>query len=113
MYLSDYRGKMGRMSDAGALLKAIDGSGREMRLPNLYLAPNTSATIDLNSYIEGKAEGVTVAKESVARAELKGNTLIVTAISEGQTPLTLSCSNGDKHYITITVREGATGNGWF
>ena len=113
MYLSDYRGKMGRLSDAGALLKAIDGSGREMRLPNLYLAPNTSATIDLNSYIEGKAESVSVANESVAKAELKSDTLVVTAIGEGQSSLTLSCSNGDKHYITITVREGAMGNGWF
>lgn len=113
MYLSEYRGKMGRLSDAGTLLKAIDGSGRDMRLPNLYLAPNTSERLALDSYIRSKAESVSVANESIAKAELKNNELIVTALSVGQTALTLRCSDGEEHHITVTVREGASDNGWF
>lgn len=113
MNLSDYRGKMGRLSDAGALLKAIDGSGRDMRLPNLYLEPNATESIALDSYIEGKAESVSVAKQNVAKAEIKENTLVVTALGEGQTALTLHCSGGEEHHITVTVRVGASDNGWF
>ena len=113
MYLSEYRGKMGRLSDAGALLRAIDGSGRDMRLPNLYLAPNTSEKLALDSYIRSKAESVSVVNESIAKAELKNNELIVTALSVGQTALTLRCSDGEEHHITVTVREGASDNGWF
>jgi subtilisin family serine protease len=113
MNLSDYRGKMGRLSDAGALLKAIDGSGRDMRLPNLYLEPNATKSIALDSYIEGKAESVSVAKQNVAKAEIKDNTLVVTALGEGQTALTLHCSGGEEHHITVTVRVGASDNGWF
>ena len=113
MNLSDYRGKMGRLSDAGALLKAIDGSGRDMRLPNLYLEPNATESIALDSYIEGKAESVSVAKQNVAKAEIKDNTLVVTALGEGQTALTLHCSGGEEHHITVTVRVGASDNGWF
>lgn len=113
MNLGDYRGKMGRLCDAGALLKAIDGSGRDMRLPNLYLEPNATESIALDSYIEGKAESVSVAKQSVAKAEIKDNTLVVTALGEGQTALTLHCSGGEEHHITVTVRVGASDNGWF
>ena len=113
MNLSDYRGKMGRLSNAGALLKAIDGSGRDMRLPNLYLEPNATESIALDSYIEGKAESVSVAKQNVAKAEIKDNTLVVTALGEGQTALTLHCSGGEEHHITVTVRVGASDNGWF
>lgn len=113
MNLSDYRGNMGRLSDAGALLKAIDGSGRDMRLPNLYLEPNATESIALDSYIEGKAESVSVAKQNVAKAEIKENTLVVTALGEGQTALTLHCCGGEEHHITVTVRVGASDNGWF
>lgn len=113
MNLGDYRGKMGRLSDAGALLKAIDGSGRDMRLPNLCLEPNATGSIALDSYIEGKAESVSVAKQNVAKAEIKDNTLVVTALGEGQTALTLHCSGGEEHHITVTVRVGASDNGWF
>ena len=113
MNLGDYRGKMGRLSDAGTLLKAIDGSGRDMRLPNLCLEPNATESIALDSYIEGKAESVSVAKQNVAKAEIKDNTLVVTALGEGQTALTLHCSGGEEHHITVTVRVGASDNGWF
>jgi subtilisin family serine protease len=108
--LEEYKGKMGNLVDAGALLKAIDGSGRDMRLPNLYLAPEESITLDLTYYnIEG-AKSVNVANETIAEAQLDDNTLTLTAKSEGQTTLSIEA---DKSYtVTITVRKGANDNGW-
>ena len=110
MNLADYKGKMGRLVDAGSLLKAIDGSGRDMRLPNIYLAPNNSTTLTLSDYnIEG-AESATVVDTAIAEAKLEGNALTITAKSIGQTSLTVVA---DKRYsVTITVREGANNNGW-
>lgn len=110
MNLADYKGKMGRLVDAGSLLRAIDGSGRDMRLPNIYLAPNNSTTLTLSDYnIEG-AESATVVDAAIAEAKLEGNALTITAKSIGQTSLTVVA---DKRYsVTITVREGANNNGW-
>ena len=111
MNLAEYRGKMGRLADAGALLKAIDGSGRDMRLPNICLAPNTSTTLNTAEFITEGAASVEVVNESVATATLAGNMLTINAKSEGQTSLILTTDKGTKHYATITVREGAS-NGW-
>lgn len=111
MNLEDYKGKMGRLVDAGALLKSIDGSGRDMRLPNLYLAPETTTTIDLGDYLAAEAQSVEVNNSNFATVSLSGNMLTVNAIAEGQTALTIICSDGSKHYATITVRRGANDNG--
>lgn len=112
MNLAEYRGKMGRAIDAGALLKAIDGSGRDMRLPNLYIAPEQTATLDCSEYIDDEVESATVANEAIAKASVNGNILRVEALSEGQTTLRLSSS--EKQYsITVSVRRGAeNNNGW-
>lgn len=110
MNLEDYKGKMGNLVDAGALLKAIDGSGRDMRLPNLYLAPDESVTLELTYYNIEDAESVKVGNSEIAKAVLEGNTLTITAKSEGQTTLTIEA---EKSYTaTITVRKGANDNGW-
>lgn len=112
MNLAEYRGKMGKAIDAGALLRAIDGSGRDMRLPNLYIAPEQTATLDCSEYIDDEVESVTVANEAIAKATVEGNILRVEALSEGQTTLRLSSS--EKQYsITVSVRRGAeNNNGW-
>ena len=111
MNLADYRGKMGRLSDAGALLKAIDGSGRDMRLPNICLAPGATITLDIADYITEGAKSAEVVNSDIATAILEGNTLTISAKREGQTSLMLTTDSGTKHYATITVREGAD-NGW-
>ena len=111
MNLEDYRGKMGRLVDAGALLKAIDGSGRDMRLPNISLAPNSSTTITLSDYLTSEAKSAEVVNSTIATVTLDGNTLTINAKSEGQTSLTVVCEDGTTHYATITVREGGE-NGW-
>ena len=111
MNLADYRGKMGRLADAGALLKAIDGSGRDMRLPNICLAPGATITLDIADYITEGAKSAEVVNSDIATAILEGNTLTISAKREGQTSLMLTTDSGTKHYATITVREGAD-NGW-
>lgn len=110
MNLEEYKGKMGRLVDAGALLKAIDGAGRDMRLPNLYLAPETTMVINLNEYNIVDAKSATVVNSNVAEVALQDNTLTVMAKSVGQTTLTVVADKS--HTVTITVREGANDNGW-
>ena len=110
MNLADYRGKMGHLIDAGALLKAIEGSGRDMRLPNLYLAPEESITLKLDDYNIREAKSATAANSTIAEVRLEGNTLIIKAKDEGQT--TLSVVADKTHTATITVRKGANDNGW-
>ena len=110
MNLADYRGKMGRLVDAGALLQAIDGSGRDMRLPNIYLAPEQSATLPLSDYGVVDATKVEVESNIIAEAKIEDGCLVVLAKSVGQTKLTVTADK--KHTITVTVREGASNNGW-
>ena len=110
MNLADYRGKMGRLVDAGALLKAIDGSGRDMRLPNIYLAPEQCHTLTLAEYGVVGATKVVVENEAIAEAQLNGGSLVVAAKSVGQTRVTVTADK--EHTITVTVREGASDNGW-
>jgi subtilisin family serine protease len=110
MNLEEYKGKMGRLADAGALLKAIDGAGRDTRLPNLYLAPEESLTLDLTYYNIEDAKGASVANEAIAEATLEGNNLTISAKTEGQTTLTIEATKS--HTVTITVRRGASDNGW-
>ena len=110
MNLLDYRGKMGRLVDAGALLKAIDGSGRDMRLPNIYLAPEQSVTLPLAKYgVEG-ATMVEVENSAIAEVVLSDGYLVVSAKSVGQTGVTVTADT--EHTIIVTVREGASDNGW-
>ena len=109
--LADYRGKMGRLTDAGALLKAIDGSGRDMRLPNVCLAPETETTLRITDYTTDSVTSVTVANTNIAEATLSGDLLTIKAKNVGQTALSVRCG-AEELRATITVREGASDNGW-
>ena len=109
--LADYRGKMGRLTDAGALLKAIDGSGRDMRLPNVCLAPETETTLRITDYTTDSVTSVTVANTNIAEATLSGDLLTIKAKNVGQTVLSVRCG-AEELRATITVREGASDNGW-
>lgn len=111
MNLAEYKGKMGRLTDAGALLKAIENGGRDMRLPNIYLAPDTSTSIDLGDIFTESATDATVGNSAIATVELNNNILTITGITAGQTTLEVVCG-GNTHYATITVRVGASDNGW-
>lgn len=117
--LAKYRGKMGKMVNAAALLNAIEGSGREMRLPDFYLAPakgnaDKAQTIDLARYFvdgENKSYTCTVADTSIATAEVNATKLTLTGVAVGITTATVTV-DGVEHVITITVRNNANNNGW-
>ena len=84
-----------------------------MRMPNLYIAPYQSATLDLAKYNVQSAEKVEVEDSSVAEVKLSNNTLTVDARGEGQTTYTVTYNGGKSATATITVRIGANDNGWF
>lgn len=113
--LSKYVGKMGRLVNAGALLRAIEGAGSAMRLPNVYVAPDCNVQIDLSRYFVG-GETLTyncsVADNSVAEASIAGTMLTVKGISTGSTTLLVKVSDGREQSVVVTVREGAAANGW-
>lgn len=117
--LAKYRGKMGKMVNAAALLNAIEGAGHEMRIPDFYLAPakgnvDKAQTIDLARYFVGgehKSYACSVADASVATAEVNGTHLTVTGVAVGVTTAVVTV-DGAEHTIVITVRQNANNNGW-
>ena len=128
MNLNDYRGKMGRLIDAGALLRAIDGTGNtdgkpagsDMRIPNITVAPGATTSIDLAKYfVEGESVFyiVKLASSTVADAAIVDDTkLVVTGIEPGTTTATIELHDKNSQIITkqtiaITVRN-VGGNGW-
>lgn len=113
MNLADYRGKMGHLIDAGALLKAIGEHGRTMRLPNIYLAPEKSMVLDLSDYLTSTAKSATINNNDVALVTLESNKLTITAKAIGHSTITIVTEDNEEHHTTITIREGASDNGWF
>ena len=113
--LSLYRGKMGRLVNAAALLKAIgNGAGSDMKLPNIYIAPGKSIEIDLaRFFVDGETlvYEEEVADSSIAEVSLAGSRLTVNGKSEGFTSINIMV-NGEKHHVLVTVRDGANSNGW-
>lgn len=115
MDLNAYRGKMGRLVDAGALLHAIAGSGSDMRVPNVYVSPGKTTTLNLAMYFvngEKLTYKSSVENGSVATATVKGTLLEVNGVATGSTEATIRVSDGSEQHITITVRPNANDNGW-
>ena len=123
MNLNDYRGKMGTLIDAGALLRAIGGgAGSDMRVPNVTVAPGEVQTIDLARYfVEGNSVHyiVKLASSTIADAVIVDDTkLVVTGIEPGATTATIELHDKEnskvcgKQTIAITVRKGGYDNGW-
>lgn len=112
--LSQYKGKMGKMVNAGKLLVAIENAGREMTLPNVYVAPDKCVVLDLAKFFvngENLAYSASVADSNIATVAVNGTELAVNGVAEGFTTLTVIA--GDKSMtVTVTVRKGANNNGW-
>lgn len=112
--LSKYRGKMGKLVNAGKLLKAIEGAGSDMKLPNIYVAPSQEVVIELSRFfIDGDKLTYTssVDNEKIAKVVINGTEMSVTGVAEGFTLLNVTVA--DKTYtINITVRNAANNNGW-
>ena len=112
--LSKYRGKMGRLVNAGALLRAIEDAGNEMKLPNIYLAPGEVQTIELARFFVGGEKlsySAKVADAGIATCTVSGSRMTVTAVAEGFTTIKVSV-DGKVYDVHVTVRNGANSNGW-
>ena len=112
--LSKYKGKMGKLVDAGKLLNAIEGAGSDMKLPNIYVAPLTNAVVDLSRFFkngESLKYSCSVEDVKVATAAINGTVLTVNGVAEGFTLLNITA--GDTTYtVNVTVRNSANNNGW-
>ena len=109
--MNAFRGKMGSgQVNAYGLLKAIEGSGVDMTFPNLYVAVGGQTTAVPSMYMDGGSFTVTVNDSSVATAQIVDGKMIVKGLKAGQTEASVTGSRTDK--FVITVREGASGNGW-
>jgi N-acyl-L-homoserine lactone synthetase len=105
---------MGKLVNAGKLLKAIEGAGSDMKLPNIYVAPSQEAVIELSRFfIDGDKLTYTssVDNAEIAKSVINGTEMTVTGVAEGFTLLNVTVA--DKTYtINITVRNAANNNGW-
>lgn len=113
--MAQYVGKMGRLVNAGALLKAVENAGSDMKLPNIYIAPDSETIVDLSAFfVDGENLGYScqIADSAVATASISGTRLIVRGVATGATTLTVSASNGAEYKVTVTVRSDASFNGW-
>lgn len=113
--LSKYVGKMGRLVNAGALLKAIEGAGSDMKIPNVYIAPGSETTISLEKFfVDGENLSYTcsVVNNNIAEAVISGTVLRIKAKNVGTTTISIVIGNGTEQTITVTVREKASDNGW-
>ena len=114
--LNAYRGHMGAgQVNADALLKAIEGAGRELSFPNLYIDQNgTVAVVPSRYFVGGEAltYNVTIDNVAVATVATSGSKLIFKGVGEGSTTARIVASNGKSFSFTITVRRGANSNGW-
>ncbi len=113
--LSKYVGKMGKLVNAAALLKAIENAGSDMKIPNIYLAPGGTVTIDLADYfVDGGnlTYSCEAADKSVAEATVKETILVVRGIKEGATKLTVTLADGTSCTVAAVVRKNASDKGW-
>ncbi|MCF0173703.1 MAG: S8 family serine peptidase, partial [Bacteroidales bacterium] len=112
MDLSCYKGKMGRLVDAGNLLAAISGAGLPIILPNFYLAPGQSEVYDLSmSFGETASFSATSGDAAIVSVEVNGSLLIIKGIAEGLTTLTVNASGVEKT-VNVIVRKNSNSNGW-
>ena len=115
MDLNGYRGKMGTLIDAGALLKAIgDGAGSDMRVPNVTVTLGEVQQVDLARFFvngETLAYSVKGTDAAVAKVEVEGTMLMVTGVASGSTTATITAGE-DTQTIAITVRKTGNHGGW-
>jgi hypothetical protein len=112
--LSKYKGKMGRLVNAGALLRAVENGGHDMKLPNVYLAPTECREIDLARFFVGGERlsyAAKVADAGIATVSVSGTVLTVKGVAEGFTTIDITV-DGKVYTVTVTVRDGANSNGW-
>ena len=116
MALSAYRYQMGAgQVNAEALLKAIEGKGRPIEFPNLYVALDGEVSVIPGNYFKNGntlTYTVQIADSTIASASLEGNKLKVRGLQLGTTKASITASDGTTQSFVITVRKGANDKGW-
>ena len=113
--LNKYKGKMGRIARVDKLLAAIEGAGSEMKVPNVYVSPEKTVTIDLARYFMGGEKltyTCTAAETAVATVTVTGTKMVVSGVKAGHTTINIQTSAGKNQTVTVTVRANANDNGW-
>lgn len=114
--LSKYIGKMGTgVADAGMLLNNIEGSGSDMKVPNVYVAEGATSVINLAYYfVDGESLTYTCTStdDAVATVTVNGTLMEVTGVKTGAARISVKVSSGKEQTITATVRKKANDNGW-
>ena len=114
--LSAYIGKMGTgVADAGMLLNNIEGSGSDMKVPNLYVAEGTKSSTNLAYFFvngENLTYTCTSSDAAIATVTVNGTIMEVSGVKTGATRIAVKVSNGTEQTITVTVRKNANDNGW-
>ena len=114
--MSLYKNQMGSgQVNADAFLAAIDGAGVAMRFPNLYIDLNKTISVAPSYYfVDGDqlTFEVIIADADIAKCSTKDGKLIFKGEKEGVTTASIKASNGETHTFNITVRKGASSNGW-
>ena len=112
--MSAFRKQMGHgQVNAYNFLKAIEGAGVPMTFPNVFVAVGETKVIDPTIYMDGTEFSASVDenKQSVVSVEVVGGKIVVKGLAEGQAAA-LVTGGGETQAFTITVRNGAAGNGW-
>lgn len=104
LQLGDYRGKMGKLVDAGALLRAVQTAGSEFTMPNIMTSVNKSVSQSLHHVFPGVSSfSCNVSKSDVARVSFNGDSIIVHGIKPGFTTATIQAGAKSASFV-ITVR---------
>ncbi len=116
MNLLSYIGKMGTgLTDAALLLNNIEGSGSDMKVPNVYVAEGNKSTINLAYYFvdgENLTYTCTSSDAAIATVAVNGTFMEVSGVKTGTAHITVKVSNGSEQAIAVTVRKNANDNGW-
>lgn len=115
MDLSLYKNKMGAgQVNAAAFLEAIggDGAGVPLSFPNVYVDVDKSVTYSPELYFaDCSGLSVTVLDKSIAKVSIVDGLVRFDGVSPGQTKARVTCAGGTAD-IVITVRKGASQDGW-
>lgn len=113
--LGKYKGKMGKLVDAGALLKAIAQSGSDMKIPNVYLSVNKKEVIDLSKiflYGESLPYSCEIEDSNIATVTIEDAKMTISGVANGTTTATIKIGSNKEQTIVITVRDNSNDNGW-
>ena len=126
--LRDYRNKMGAgVVNAAQLLARIaeDGTGTQMKFPNLYVQEGSDVTVNPAAFLEGTAFSVSIDNPSVAAVGDGGSegthdgsvssvagALTFFGLNSGSTTAVITPDGGQAQTFVITVRKGEDGSGW-